>query len=226
MAAKTLVYENVAFNIGEVPGRDRDNTETESWLIRVREGDASAFDQLFNRYYHRVIGYIRNYVDESDLEDVAQEIFINVFRRIDSIQSLKAFEAYLYRAAKNRSINWLKKRIRVRKLLKILCYASNEWNQSDMKSHTEPFDALKQLIKQIPLESRRFIELFYLEKRSREEIANQLNISTSTAYRHIAEARAQLLEIAEKNQIVISFEGRHTIHIHDKKDKDLKDQAE
>ncbi|MBN2326649.1 MAG: sigma-70 family RNA polymerase sigma factor [Candidatus Omnitrophica bacterium] len=198
---------------------DVEHIETEMLLGRIREGDQTAFEPLFNRYYAAVVGLIRQYVDESDIEDVAQEVFVNVFRRVNKIESPKAFESYLFRSAKNGSINWLKKKMRLRKMVQALLYAADSWQVNDSVRQSEKYDALKQALNELPEEKRKIAEWFYVDKRSREEIAKRLNISNSTAYRRIAEVKAGLAEIAERRSMQISFEGRHDIKIHYLKDR-------
>ncbi|HQH74004.1 MAG TPA: sigma-70 family RNA polymerase sigma factor, partial [bacterium] len=106
---------------------DAPQMETELLMLRVREGDSLALEAIFNRYYYRVVGFIRRYVDESDVEDVAQEVFMSVFQKIGQIQEAAAFERYLFQSAKNRSINWLKRKIRLRELMQIFWYAADTW---------------------------------------------------------------------------------------------------
>ncbi|MGC9326893.1 MAG: RNA polymerase sigma factor, partial [Candidatus Hinthialibacter sp.] len=69
--------------IDESSEHETKHIETELLLVRIREGDQTAFEPLFHRYYGPVSGLIRQYVDESNVEDVAQEVFVNVFRRVN-----------------------------------------------------------------------------------------------------------------------------------------------
>ncbi len=186
-----------------------ENINTESLLLRVKDGDSVAVKILFDRYYFQVIGFIRRFVDESDVEDVAQEVFMSVFQRMNKIQNPSAFEGYLFRSAKNRSVNWLRKKHRLRELVQLVIYAANTWKENTGSNETARLDAVNNLIESLPAETRRYIDLFYLRKQSRAEIASQLNQSPSTVYRRIAEARAALLEHARSNNIQISFDGRH-----------------
>ncbi|MFB3786629.1 MAG: RNA polymerase sigma factor [bacterium] len=182
-------------------------------MLRVREGDSLALEAIFDRYYFRVVGFIRRYVDESDVEDVAQEVFMNVFQKIGQIHEAAAFERYLFQSAKNRSINWLKRKIRLRELMQIFWYAADTWKDTPGGSGIQRLTALQSLVESLPAEHRRYIEMFYIQKHSRSEIAALCQESSSTVYRRVAAARAALLELAAKQNLTIVFEGRHDIKI-------------
>jgi len=192
----------------DIPSRDM-----ELLMLRVREGDSLALEAIFDRYYYRVVGFIRRYVDESDVEDVAQEVFMNVFQKIGQIQEAAAFERYLFQSAKNRSINWLKRKIRFRELMQVFWYAAETWNESSDGSEMRRLSILKALLAELPGEHRRYIEMFYIQQHSRSEIASLLQESSSTVYRRVAAARAALLDLAAKQNLSIVFEGRHGIKI-------------
>jgi RNA polymerase sigma factor (sigma-70 family) len=198
----------------EIHSSHTDHSDNETLLLRIREGDVSAFDQLYNRYYLPVVGFIRKYVDESDIEDIAQDVFIRIYRKMDGIHTLKAFECYLFRTAKHCSINWLKKKMRIRNLARIIMESSSTWMDEKTPHQNEELDSYTTLISQLPEQTRQIIKWFYFEKISREEIAKKMNVSKSTAYRRIAESRAELLTAAESEKIAISFAGRHDFTIH------------
>ncbi|MGC9329596.1 MAG: RNA polymerase sigma factor, partial [Candidatus Hinthialibacter sp.] len=98
-------------------------------------------------------------------------------------------------------------------------YAADSWGVNDGVKQSEKLDEVRQALNDLPEEKRKIAEWFYIEKRSREEIAKRLNVSNSTAYRRIAEVKAGLAEIAESRRIEIRFEGRHEIKIQNMKDR-------
>lgn len=189
------------------------SVETEKLIFWIRNGNTQAFDVLFNRYYFKVIGFVRRYVDEPEVEDVTQEIFIHVFQKLDQIKQLDYFERYLFKSAKNRCINWLKKKYRIREVANLMWYAVSNWNDQTTKHQFNQLTSIKNIIEELPEEDRKYIELFYIEKHTRVEITKITNESESTVYRRLAAAKAALLDLAEKNNITITFEGRHDIRI-------------
>ncbi len=183
---------------------------------RMSCGDESAFQSIFNRYYCRVIGLIRRFVDESEVEDVTQEVFTSVFHRIEHIKDSAAFESYLFRSARNRSINWLRKKMRMRKIAELAWYAASIWNDAGSRDAQDELMRLKSVLQSLPDKERGYIELFFLYKHSRMEMAVILNESPSTVYRGLAAAKAALLEATERGNLKLEFFGRHNMRISEK----------
>jgi RNA polymerase sigma-70 factor, ECF subfamily len=186
-------------------------------LERVKRGDTNAFQTIFDRYYFRLIGFIRRFVDESDVEDVAQEVLTTVVGKLNSIRDLNAFECYLFRSARNRSINWLRKKHRIQECLKTYWYASNTWQNNNPTGEKDSLYGMETLLNALPALERRYIELFYIHKHSRDEIAVRLNESSSTVYRRLASARALLLKKAQERGLDLHFFGRHDLEIQESK---------
>ncbi|MFH0945472.1 MAG: sigma-70 family RNA polymerase sigma factor [Planctomycetota bacterium] len=71
-------------------------------LIRLREGDESAFDRIVERYERRLIGYFFSFSGDRHLsEDCAQEVFIRLYRARESYSPDAALATFLFRIAKN-----------------------------------------------------------------------------------------------------------------------------
>ena len=75
----------------------------------VRRGDDRAFEQLYSRYRARIGAYILGMVrDHARAEDVAQEVFISVFKTIDAFREESKFSTWLYRVTVNHCKNRIK----------------------------------------------------------------------------------------------------------------------
>ena len=74
-------------------------------VSRIRGGDAEALEELIQRYggriYHLALQYTRN---PQDAEEVLQDVFLKVFRRIDTFRSAARFSPWLYKIAVNTSL--------------------------------------------------------------------------------------------------------------------------
>jgi RNA polymerase sigma-70 factor, ECF subfamily len=81
-----------------------------SLIERLKQGDSSAFDEIVNRFRKQVfttcIGFVHN---AEDAEDLAQDVFIEVFRSIRNFRSDSKLSTWLYRIAVNKSLNLLRK---------------------------------------------------------------------------------------------------------------------
>jgi len=77
-------------------------------VVRVQNGDKTAFDLLVRKYQHRIAKLVSRYVsDRAEVEDVTQEAFIKAFRAIKGFRGESAFYTWLYRIAINTAKNYL-----------------------------------------------------------------------------------------------------------------------
>ncbi len=76
---------------------------------RLKERDPSAFDEIVRRYGDKVFSLIyRMLGNRQEAEDVAQEVFITVFKTVDSFRGEAKFSTWLLRIAANQSKNRIK----------------------------------------------------------------------------------------------------------------------
>ncbi len=79
-------------------------------IERVRSGDTSAFAILVERYNRRILGFIFRMInDQDEAENLAQDVFIKVYEKIGDYRTEDNFQAYIYRIAKNMTLNYIKK---------------------------------------------------------------------------------------------------------------------
>ncbi len=86
------------------------NTRRERKMIRgLKERDEDAFTECVLIYQHKVFNICLRVVNNrTEAEDVAQEVFVAVFKYIDSFRGDSKFSTWLYRIAINRAQNRLK----------------------------------------------------------------------------------------------------------------------
>jgi RNA polymerase sigma-70 factor (ECF subfamily) len=84
--------------------------DTPSLLLRARAGDASAFESLVRMYQSSVFSIGYRMLNRRDAaEDLAQDVFLQLYRRLDSIESLEHCGYWLRRVAANLAIDWLRR---------------------------------------------------------------------------------------------------------------------
>lgn len=78
-------------------------------IAALKRRDEDAFTELVTAYQRRVFNVIYRIVgDRQESEDVAQEVFVAVFKYIDSFRGESKFSTWLYRIANNRALNRVK----------------------------------------------------------------------------------------------------------------------
>ncbi len=83
--------------------------EEEKLIERLKRRDEAAFNTIVRLYQERVFRLLlRMLGDREEAEDVAQEVFISVFKSIDSFRGDSKFSTWLYRVATNHCKNRIK----------------------------------------------------------------------------------------------------------------------
>lgn len=87
------------------------------FLQKLKKGDKQAFRQLIedhkNMVYTTSFGFVH---DKAEAEDIAQEVFVEVFNSIDKFKGESKISTWIYRITVNKSINALKKMKRIGKV--------------------------------------------------------------------------------------------------------------
>jgi RNA polymerase sigma-70 factor (ECF subfamily) len=79
-------------------------------MLAFRDGDAAAFDALFGRWAGRVLRYLERMVrNAATAEDLAQEVFVRVFRARASYRPEARFSTWLYTIATRLALNELRR---------------------------------------------------------------------------------------------------------------------
>jgi RNA polymerase sigma-70 factor, ECF subfamily len=171
----------------------------------LKQGNESAFRELVDSHRQRVVstcfGLLHN-ID--DAEDVAQEVFIEVFRSIDKFRADSRISTWLYRIAVNRSLNFIrdnKKRKWFRSLNEVVESKKDMISQmaSDQTDAPE-FDLensqrallLHQAIDSLPENQRVAFTLNKYEDLSYKEISEVMKLSVSSVESLIHRARKSL----------------------------------
>jgi RNA polymerase sigma-70 factor, ECF subfamily len=79
-------------------------------VLRAQLGSRDAYAGLVGRYDSRLLFYLRRLLGSADAEDVRQEVWITVVRKLHTLDDPGAFRAWLYRVARRRGISWLRRR--------------------------------------------------------------------------------------------------------------------
>jgi RNA polymerase sigma-70 factor (ECF subfamily) len=80
-------------------------------MLRVRDGDAASFETLLRRYRLPLVRYFRRMVRDQGLaEDLAQEVFLRVYKSRERYQPEARFTTWLYRIATNLALNAIRDR--------------------------------------------------------------------------------------------------------------------
>ena len=142
-------------------------------LQRVRQGDQSAMAEIFDRYGRAVYSVaLRILKDTGHAEDVMQEIFFQIWRNSDSfVQGRGSLGAWLVVVARNRSIDLLRRRKPVDSVDDVIL--SSPGNLASEVEHHAMMEKVQKVLKDLPAEQQRSMELAFFEGLSHSEIAEK-----------------------------------------------------
>jgi RNA polymerase sigma-70 factor (ECF subfamily) len=93
--------------------RPRPEQASSDELARAaRRGDRDAFEELVRRYQRRVYGLAYQHLsDPEEAQDLAQEVFVRLFRVLDQYDPARPFEPWFWRVAGNVALNYSRRRL-------------------------------------------------------------------------------------------------------------------
>ena len=172
-------------------------------VIRVQQGDKSAYDLLVIKYQHRIIQLVNRYVkDPSEAEDVAQDSFIKAYRALPNFRGDSAFYTWLYRIAINTAKNYLLSRNRRHSDYQVdVDEAEQIHNAPQLQGLESPehllmtdeiVNVVRGAIEMLPEEMKVAIMLREFEGLSYDEIAQAMECPVGTVRSRIFRAREMI----------------------------------
>jgi len=161
---------------------------TEALAARAAHGDREAFEQLVHRFQRRIYAFAYRYVrDANEAEDLVQEVFLRLYRKLGRFDPRRPFEPWLWRVAANVCANYLDKH-RPRP-------AALE-GDSDLGTASPPAlleeTRLGAALTRLPPAYRLLLALHYQADMPVAEIAETLGATEATVKSRLFRARTQL----------------------------------
>lgn len=169
----------------------------DSSLIELLGTDSSqAIELMFKKYYAFLCLAIRRIIsDEHVVEDLAQDVFMDVWRKRDALKITTSLPAYLRRAGVNKSLNYIRdQKIKWDDEDQLPLLASAQVDANKILEGEEMQQLVDRLIDSLPERCRLVFSLSRFEEMSYREIAEHLNISVKTVENQISKALKILRE--------------------------------
>ena len=176
--------------------------DDKSLVTRARQGDVSAFKQIYDLYHNNVAASIYRITRNShDTEELLQDTFVTAYRKLDKFREEGSFEGWLKRIAVNNALGMLRRKKKISIVDPDLIASNRESLSSSTPAPStslerQEFDtAFREALLKLPQEFREPFCLAVLEKKSYTEIADDLEISLSLVKIRVYRARKQLKEL-------------------------------
>lgn len=185
------------------------DTDDKILVARCREGDRSAFRAIVSKYERRVYGIVIGMIrDREESWDLTQDIFVKVYRHLDSFEGNSSLYTWIYRIAVNLCIDHLRRK----RIVKV--------EYDDTRAQGEPSDVVFPLMSQTDSEAppkrllreelmakvntaleqlspkhKQMIILREVEGLSYQEISDVLGISIGTVMSRLFHARKNMQKV-------------------------------
>jgi RNA polymerase sigma-70 factor, ECF subfamily len=149
-------------------------------------GDLGAFEELVNRLQKRVYGFAYHHIrDAAEAHDLAQEIFVKLFRNLARYDPARPFEPWFWRLAANTSINYRRRRVP-----QPAEPAEEAVDPDSGRASHDP--VLVEALAQLDAAYRLPVLLHYYADLSLEQVSLSLNLTVPAVKSRLHRARAQL----------------------------------
>ena len=184
-------------------GRTAEDAEDVRFMELAGRGDTAAFEQLVERHQHLVVGTVARMLgSHSDAEDIAQQVFLRVWKNATRYQPQAKFTTWLLKITRNLVFNELRRRSRHPQ---VSLQPTPEEEERPLKDEQavapdasllqeELQQAVDAAISQLPETQRMAVILRRYEELSYEEIAETLDQSVSAVKSLLFRARSELRE--------------------------------
>ena len=179
-------------------------------MLQVREDNAAAFEELVSRYQARLVTVFENMVGRRSMaEDLAQEVFLRIYRARKRYVAGSRFSTWLYRIAHNVASN-ARRSLARRKEVNVVAQSNGELSAQPLTHMVQEVSGLMPTRQVDQLERAKIVRaameslnerqrmallLSKFEGMSYEEIANSMELSVSAIKSLLSRARVNLKDI-------------------------------
>ena len=170
-------------------------------IHRILSGDDSAFNTLVERHHKGVHALIwRKIGDFHYAEELTQDVFLQVYKKLGTLKDPKCFTGWLYVIANRLTLNWIQRHKPARQSLE-----DTPLEEIDESSYThyvtlereadaaeQNSEIVKKLLEKLPESERTVVTLYYLGEMTVKEIGNFLGVSVNTIKSRLRRGRERL----------------------------------
>ncbi len=166
------------------------------WISQAQGGDRQAFNHLYQRHIGKVYALcLRMLSNKEQAEDVSQEVFMQVWTKLDNFRGDSKFSTWLHSVTTNTVLSHIRKQKNW--IQKVFSLEEQPPSLQELEAKTHGITDLSDIdkgIMRLPEKARLVFVLFAVEGYRHEEIAKMLEIAVGSSKSHYHRARNLLRE--------------------------------
>jgi len=164
-------------------------------LQKLKKGDVSALEHIFDSYYTDICRYLLLYINNSMVvEGIVQELFIYIWEKREELHIHTSIESYLYNASKYKALNHLRNEKKQKEIREKV--TKQQATSANLSEEIVEADELKQIIENavnlLPNKCQKIFRLSREDNLTNKEIASLLNLSVKTVENQMGTALKKL----------------------------------
>ena len=181
-------------------------------MSAIRQGQESAFEQMFRTYYERLCRYAHTLLKDADeAEEMVQTVFLTIWEKHADLEITLSLKAYLYRAVHNHCLNRIKHYgVRENHREYSLYVQADGYDSVTEAIHANELEErIERAVSKLPEQCQVVFRMSRFEELKYQEIADQLGLSVKTIENQIGKAlRIMRQELADYLPLIIWLTAR------------------
>lgn len=184
---------------------DSGDLEDLGYINLILQGDKEVFSRIIDKYERLIYKLAHNFLGKrGEIEDAAQEIFLQVYKSLPNFRLGNRFLPWLYSVALNVLKKKYKYAMKLEKVKESVIKSDflKEENPVEIMEKNELAQKIRQAVYALPLPLREITILYYLEDLNVKEICDILKIGTENVKSRLFRARKILKKMLANAQLI------------------------
>ncbi len=177
----------------------------EEIIKKIQKGEVEIYSQLVDRYKDGIFGLIYKYTnDYNETQDIAQEVFIKVYKQLNNFRFQSKLSTWIYRIATNSCIDWGRRKKKDANIMPLDEVTMTD-SSIDLESSfvfEEQRKRVRSIVNKMPDKYKLLVVMYHFHNLKYKDISEILAMPEKTVETRLYRARALI-----KKEVEITYEG-------------------
>lgn len=179
-----------------------------SLVSDAASGSATAFAELVRMHQAKIRYFLARFTtDASQVDDLAQEVFLTAYQRIGGFKRDSSFSTWLHGIARNQALSFLRSESRRKSReqdyfsASLLDWQAELLERESAEDQKQYLELLDKCVEDLPPMAKQVVQLFYFEEKASSEVGKQLEKSGTAIRMMLIRIRRALFDcVSSKNK--------------------------